>query len=419
MFASRDELLEKIRLGEDGYLELKEVRFSGGNVRGPEQNDLADELAAFANSRGGVLLLGVRDDTREVSGIPVDKLDDVEALVIKACDDSINPPVAPIIERLSLPDSEGKKKAVMRVDMPRSLAVHESPGGYYHRTGTPKRKMQPDQLSRMFQHRSHTRLIRFDESVVPNATLNDLDEALWKRFIPSQTTDTNELMLSKLAMAGQDNDGGWKPTVAGILLACPEPRKFLPNTFIQAVAYRGKTVSPQTKDAYQRDAQDITGPLDQQIFDACDFVKKNMSVPARKNLGGGRQDIPQFDMRAVFEAVTNAVAHRDYAMGGSKVRLHLFSNRLELYTPGMLANTMTSESLRYRQATRNEAVASLLARCPIERDDVQGNRTYIMDKRGEGVPIILSRSEELSGKEPEYRLIDESELLLTIHASVP
>ena len=419
MFASRDELLEKIKLGEDNYLELKEVRFSGGNVQGPKQNDLADEIAAFANSRGGVLLLGVRNDPREVSGIPIDKLDDAEALIRQACEDSINPPVAPVIERINLPNKEGVEQAVLRVDMPRSLAVHQSPGGYYHRIGSSKRKILPDQLSRLFQHRSQAGLIRFDESPVPNATLSDLDEALWKRFISSQPTDTNELLLSKLAMAGQDDDGAWRPTVAGVLLACPEPRKFLPSAFVQAVAYRGETISPQAREAYQLDARDITGPLDQQIFEACDFVRKNMFVPARKNLGGGRQDIPQFDMGAVFEAVTNAVAHRDYAMGGSKVRLHLFSNRLELYTPGMLVNTMSSESLRYRQATRNEAVTSLLARCPIERDHVQSNRTCIMDKRGEGVPIILSRSEELSGRKPEYRLIDESELLLTIYASSP
>jgi len=56
---SKRELLEKIRLGEDSFLELKEVRFAGNKIKGPSQNDLADELAAFANSTGGVLLLGV------------------------------------------------------------------------------------------------------------------------------------------------------------------------------------------------------------------------------------------------------------------------------------------------------------------------------------------------------------------------
>jgi len=159
----------------------------------------------------------------------------------------------------------------------------------------------------------------------------------------------------------------------------------------------------------------LFGPLDQQIADACAFVEKNMLVQATKD--PARQDVPQFAMRAVFEAVVSAVAHRDYSIQISKIRLHLFSDRLELYSPGAIPNTMTIESLPLRQAARNELLASLLARCPaIEKMDT-GERSYIMDRRGEGVPIILSASKKLSGRFPEYRLIDDSELLLTIYAA--
>ena len=417
MFAMRSELLEKIRLGEDSFLELKEVRFAGGRIREPEQDDLADELAAFANSRGGVLLLGVHDKTREVLGIPVDRLDAAEALIGQACEDSMKPPGTPVIERINLPDSAGVEQPVMRVEIPPSLFVHQSPGGYFHRVGSSKRPIRPDHLARLFQQRSQARLIRFDETPVPRATLSHLDEALWRRFATARSTDTPERLLSKLAMASQDDSGTWQPTVVGVLLACREPQQFLSSAFIQAVAHQGRAISPQTDSAYQRDARDITGPLEQQIFEACDFVRKNMQVAARKDSVGGREDIPQFDMLAVFEAVTNSVAHRDYSMAGSKVRLRLFDDRLELYTPGLLVNTMTPESLPYRQAARNEAITSLLARCPVQRDDFKGHRTHIMDKRGEGVPIILSRSEMLSGRAPQYRLIDDSELLLTIHAA--
>ncbi len=183
------------------------------------------------------------------------------------------------------------------------------------------------------------------------------------------------------------------------------------------MAYQGESIEPQTQTAYQRDALDITRPLDQQIFDACDFVRKNMRMGARKDAQGGREDLPQYDMLAVFEAMTNAVAHRDYSMVGSKVRLRLFDDRLELHTPGMLPDTMTPESLPYRQAARNEAITSLLAHCPIDRGEFSAHRAHIMDKRGEGVPIILSRSEQLSGRMPEYRLCDDSELMLTIYAA--
>jgi len=417
MFTTRHELLEKIRLGEDSFLELKEVRFAGGKIRGPEQNDLSDELAAFANSRGGVLVLGVHDKTREVLGIPLERLDTVEALVRQACEDSIKPPLAPVIERLTLPDSTGADQPVIRIEVPPSLFIHQSPGGYFHRVGSSKRPIPPDQLARLFQQRSQARLIRFDETPVPQATLDELDEALWHRFGMPHSTEAPAQWLSKLAMASQDAASEWRPTVAGVLLACKKPERFLPGAFIQAVAYQGESIEPQAESAYQRDARDITGPLDQQIFGACDFLRRNMRIAARKGAEGGREDLPQYDMLAVFEAMTNAVAHRDYSMAGSKVRLRLFDDRLELYTPGMLPNTMTPESLPYRQAARNEAITSLLARCPIDREEFSAHRSHIMDKRGEGVPIILSRSEKLSGKMPEYRMIDDSELMLTIYAA--
>ena len=94
MFDNIADLIDKIRLGEDSYLELKEVRFAGQKVSAPHKDSLADELAAFANSRGGVCMLGV-DDTREVLGIPLERLDLVEDFVRQICLDSITPPLAP------------------------------------------------------------------------------------------------------------------------------------------------------------------------------------------------------------------------------------------------------------------------------------------------------------------------------------
>ncbi len=417
MLGTRAELIEKIRLGEDSFLELKEVRFAGGKVRGPSQEDLADELAAFANSAGGVLLLGVQDQPREVLGIPLEQLDAVEARVRHACEDSVKPPLAPLIERLTLPDSTGTDLPVLRVEVARSLFVHQSPGGYFHRVGSSKRPMLPDYLARLFQQRSQSRLIRFDETPVPRASLTDLDEALWRRFVPARSADSGEVLLSKLAIAAQEEQGVWRPTVAGLLMASREPHRHLPGALIQAVAYAGTGIVPTGESVYQRDAQDLTGPLDEQIRLACAFVRKNMQVAAFKRGDGGRVDKPQYDIAAVFEAVVNAVAHRDYSMAGSKVRLRLFADRLELYSPGMLPNTMTPESLPFRQAARNEALTSLLARCPVGDDELARYRTHIMDKRGEGVSIILARGEALSGRRPEYRMNDDSELVLTIFAA--
>ncbi len=102
-------------------------------------------------------------------------------------------------------------------------------------------------------------------------------------------------------------------------------------------------------------------------------------------------------------------------MPGAKVRVRMFDDRLEIYSPGMLTNTMTTDSLPYRQASRNEVLTSLLARCPVNRADLT-ERTHLMDRRGEGVSLILSRSEALSGRRPVYEMFDSSELRQTIYA---
>ena len=419
MKISRNDLTRKIELGEDSCLELKEVRFSGNRISGPQQDGLADEIAAFANSYGGMLILGVDNSSREVQGIPINHIDSVERLVKQACVDSIDPPVAARIERIILLDSDGNEKNVICVGVSQGYSVYRSPGGYYYRIGSSKQIMSQDILWQLFQQRSRTKLINWDETPVPEASLSDLDERLWSRFSSSLTMETPELFLSKLGIVSKFEPGNVHPTVAGVLLACREPQRFLPNAFIQAVAYHGNSVVPEDNLPYQLDARDITGPLDQQIIGACEFVRKNSRLSARKIPDGGRVDSHQYDYLALFEAFTNAVAHRDYSIFRSKTRLRLFNNRLELYIPGMLANSMTTESLPYKQAVRNETIASLLARCPVPSDEFISHRTRIMDKRGEGVPIILEHSKDLSGKLPVYRLIDRSELMLTIHAAEP
>ncbi len=418
MFDSRKELLDKIRLGEDSFLECKEVRFTGDRVSEPRRESLADELAAFANSRGGVLILGIEDRTREVLGIPLHCLDTVERFVHELCHDSVEPPLTAAIERLELPTTTGEDVPVIRIDVPRSLFVHRSPGGYLYRVGSARRVMSPEYLARLFQQRSQTRLIRFDEQIVSNARIDDLDADLWERFRGPRSDEDRETFLAKLGLARRDDDGMARPTVAGVLIGTRDPRRWLPNAYVQAVAYRGDAIRPDATGApYQLDAADITGPLDAQIEGACRFVTRNMKVAAVKDLG--RRDIPCFDMTAVFEAVVNAVAHRDYAIHGAKVRLQLFENRLELHSPGAIPNGMTVENLAYLQSTRNDVVMSLLARCavPAEVPWLGTDRRALTDRRGEGVRLILENSEQLSGRTPEYRLVDEAELMLTIYAA--
>lgn len=413
MFETAEELLKRIQKGEDSKVELKSINFQGNRVSEPDRNKMADELAAMANTNTGVFLLGVDDKSKSILGIPEEKLDIVENWIAQICNDSITPQLFYRIEKILIVTHSNTEKDIIRVDIPKSHFVHRSPGGYYIRIGSHKRELSPDSLARLFQQRSQTRIIYFDEQAVPRASLENLDKSLWLKFRKSSSPKNDDELLRKLKLLTQDESGKICPSVSGLLMASQEPQKFLPNAFIQAVCYRGK----ERNATYQIDAHDIFGPLDIQIAEAFKFVQKNMKIGAIKE--PARRDIPQFEMSAVFEALVNAVAHRDYSIYGSKVRLHIFADRLELFSPGAIPNAMTIDSLRLLQVSRNQLLTSLLAQCPLPTLNFDTNRQYLMDKRGEGVPIILEDSKRLSGKEPKYQLIDESELLLTIFAAEP
>ena len=112
-------------------------------------------------------------------------------------------------------------------------------------------------------------------------------------------------------IVADEADGTPRLTLAGALLCTQDPQHWLPHADIQAVSYAGE----RTDTDYQTDARDIGGPLDQQVADALHFVRRNMLV--RANKGTARSEHPQYSERAVFEALVNAVAHRDYSMAGT------------------------------------------------------------------------------------------------------
>ena len=399
------DLADRIRLGEDSALELKSLVVKGGRVSSPDHRDFADGLAAMANARGGTVVLGVDDGTREIQGIPLGDLDAVEGWVREICNDSVKPPLDADILKIELDGAAGGRVPILRVDVGRSLFVHRSPGGYFRRLGSSRRELAPEALARLFQDRSQSRVIRYDESVVPRTAPSDLDYSLTRRF---SREDTSPDTLRKLHIVADDDDGVERLTLSGVLLCTPDPQRWLPHASIQAVSYARE----RTAIDYQTDARDIGGPLDGQVAEALHFVRRNMLVRAAKGLA--RSERPQFSERAVFEALVNAVAHRDYSIHGARIRLHLFGDRLELYVPGALANMLAPDSLHLRQASRNELIVSLLARCPAPANL---GRTRMMDRRGDGVPIIRDECEQLSGRLPEYSLLDDSELRLVIRAA--
>lgn len=403
-----ESLLQQIELGEDSRVEFKEAVFAGGRVRAPRRDTIADELVAFGNTIGGTLIFSI-SDAGEVRLMNRKQMDALEAFVDKICADSIRPPLAFVTQRLALPDGS----FALVVEVEQSALVHKSPGGYFIRQGSARRELSSEALHRLFQQRGRSGLLGPDEAIVAGTGPNTLDETLVDRFLSSRATEPIDTQLAKRGLVREDDNGVMRATVAGVLFCTVRPDEHIRGAVIEAVRYRGTVLGR----ASQHDAALITGPLDQQIRDAVNFARLNTRVAARKD--PGRVEVPQFSPRAVFEAIVNAVVHRDYSIENAKIRLFIFDDRLELYSPGALPNTLPIEAMRNRQATRNETLASILRRLAVGDITGAGDRQYFLEQRGEGVPIIYEQTRDLTGRDPDYELLGGAELRLTIPSARP
>lgn len=395
----------RLRSGEDSGWEFKQVEFAGDRPRRLTRGDWADEIAAFANAAGGVVLAGVADDGN-VIGMSRPQIAALDSLLVEVSTDTIKPPVRIRTHHKELSDG----KLVLLAEVPESDSVHEGPGGCYVRVGASKRLMAGDERLRLAQRRLRARFLWFDKQPVPETGFRTLTEALWKPLLSAEGAAEPEAALGKLALLEDDEAGVLRATVAGVLLCTPNPERWLPNACITATRYRGAD-----RASGQIDAQEITGPLNEQIAGASAFAARNMQVAASKD--PARSDLPQYSEKALFEALVNAVAHRDYSMRGSRIRLSMFDDRVEIQSPGALPNNLTVESMASRQSTRNEALTSVLARMPVGGTRGGDERLYFMERRGDGVPIIRRETWDLCGRYPEYTVVDDSEVLLVIPAA--
>ena len=394
MFDTRDQILNQLRAGEDGRAEFKEVRFGDRGVLTPNTQELAGELVAFANAEGGAVFLGV-DDSGAVRGIPLDQVDMVEHWLLNVATHNCDPPIRLVIRKALLPSAAGDEEHVLLAEVPRGLYVHRiSSGRYYTRIGSTKQDLTPPELARLFQQRGREYV--FDGQPVLAATVEDLNRNRLEAFFGRSPTIPWLDLLRNTRVIFQDEDGMDRPTVAGLLIFATEPTEFLAFGAIEAACYRGIRLS--SDDLIH--AEQLAGPVSDQIDAGIAFVARFMQTG----------DSPQYDIDVVDEAIVNAVAHRDYAIAGSKIRLFLFADRLELYSPGKLPNTITIDDMAYRTFTRNQLLVSFLSR-------IRSKRTgqVFLESRGEGVRKILEDGEAHSGRRPKYELFGD-ELRLTLWA---
>lgn len=404
MMIQDEEIRTQLRLAEDSQWEFKQIEFSGNKPTSPRRDDLADELGAFANADGGILLCGVTDDGT-IQNLSREQMVALNRLLVEVSTDAIEPPL-----RVDIYHRELDGKAFMLVAVPRGEAVHERGGQAFIRAGATKRRLRRDESLRLEQNRAQNRYLWFDKQTVPETGFETLSERLWEPMLSVAGAANPRRGLANLRLLARDYAGVERATVAGILLCAPSPQDWLPHATITATHYRGLD-----RASGQLDAQEFAGTLPQQIADAVQFVVRNMRVSSRKT--PEREDIFQYSRTAVFEAVVNAVVHRDYSMSSRRIRLSMFKDRLEIESPGQLPNGMTIDAMEASQATRNEVIASVFGRIPVANVAGSDHRRYLMERRGDGVPIILSETREATGLLPEYEVIDGPSVVLRVPAA--
>ena len=404
MTVSNEEIRQRLRLGEDSVWEFKQIEFKGDRPISPKRDDLADEMAAFANANGGKLLCGITDDG-QIQGMSPEQMAALDNLLVEVGTDAVEPAL-----RIDVHHRELDGKAFVLVEVSRGDAVHQRAGRTFIRVGATRRRLDGDEFLRLAQKRAQNRYLWFDKQIVPGTGFETLNEQLWEPLLSvAGATDPRQGLIN-LRLLAKDEVGVNRATVAGILLCARSPQEWLPQATIMATYYRG-----QDRASDQLDAQEITGPLPAQVADTVKFVVRNMRVSARKV--PERENMPQYSTAAVFEAVVNAIVHRDYSISSRRIRLSMFKNHLEIDSPGQLPNGMTIEGMGASQATRNEVITSVFGRIPVGDVPGSNHRLYLMERRGDGVSIILNETREATGNPPQYEIVDESNLVLSIPAA--
>ena len=357
---NKAELLEIIGSGENSGVEFKR-----DNI--PIQ-DLAREIVAFVNYQGGMILLGVEDDGK-ISGI---QRQNIEEWVMEACRTKVEPEIIPYYETVAL--GNGKRIAIVRISSgpvkPYAM-LHHGHRYYYIRAGSTVREAGREELLRLFQASGRATV---DLQPVPGATLADLDprrlrqyfEDILEQRIPKQ--DDEWCHLLEIVDLITEANGMSIPTVAGMLLFGKNVKRFLPQAGIRAVAYPGKE-----KDYAVIDDEILRGPmlplLEKNreglverglVEQAEDFTRRNIGVKAYLDLGR-RVEKRDYPLDVVREIIVNALVHRDYTIAGTDIMLAIYSDRLEITSPGRLPNTVTIEGIKRGQRyARNQILVYIM-----------------------------------------------------------
>ncbi len=370
------EFEQLVREKENQGLEFKEEL--------PESKKLAQLVAALYNSRGGKIVLGVEDKTRELLGVrePQKAEHEFVQVIRHWCKLDEEP-------RIEFVRFKNKDFVVFHCpkgkDTPYFVRGEHTPRVRIGSSNLPANK---EEIARLYREGSSKSQ---DVFPVENASLDDLDLEKVKAYF-RESKLTKQLKgkhfhdLLKKENLVIEKEKKLIPTIAGVVLFGKHSSLELPYTTIRADRYKGLDVSLWV------DRADIEGNAFSLAADVEKFMLKNMRTSYTPK--GFRTEIrTEYPIEALKEAIINAVVHRDYHIRES-ILLKMFDDRIEIWNPGGLLRPLTIGQLKeltYKPKSRNETIASVFS------------RRNLMDKRGTGVLRMNRSCDEWELPHPEFR----------------
>ena len=309
------DLKQRITQGENATTEFKE-NFD---------QEAIETAAAFANTDGGIILIGV-SDKRELRGITIGKetLRDISNRISQATE----PRVTPDIQSVAV---KGKSVLLIHITESRIKPVSVK-GRCYKRVGNSNRVMSPQEIAQM--HLDATGQT-WDQLPVTRAGIDDIDGKKVEWYLTRRETVRNVSKPQDMNMAaflknikGLGDDG--TPTHAGLLFFSKHPlQRFFHNAQLRIARFKGVSVTHPVIDRLE-----CGETLWENVDTAEEFIRRNIRLLSfRTSKSFQRDDKFEYPLNALREAIINALIHRDY-QGTADVRVFIFDNRIEIISPG-------------------------------------------------------------------------------------
>jgi ATP-dependent DNA helicase RecG len=343
---SLPDLQQLISGGEDSVRQFKR------DVTNAES--LASEMAAFANSDGGTILIGVADDG-STPGLSLQDVSRVNQLISNAASQLVRSPLTVRTENVAIGD--GRVVIVLTVPKGIDKPYFDRNGVIWLKVGADKRRVNSkEELRRLFQFTD-----QFHADELPTkAGIEKLDKLRFRDFLrdvykqeyPESPAELTRL-LQNMNLATEDG----RLNLAGVLIFAEKPEWIVPQFVVKAIRYPGNEIHATD----YIDTEDFSGPLPKLFDDALSFIMRNLhKVQAGRGVNApGTPEIPE----AVFEELlVNALVHRDYLVS-APIRVFVFDNRIEIISPGHLPNNLTVEKIRTGNSNiRNPILVSYIAK---------------------------------------------------------